>query len=249
MIADIWRWLRITGVGYDGSHVSLPGVRARWEPTARGVLNVAGLLRMVVVTVGVLSLACSKDSSAEQSQENPSTSITRDPSISTPTSFTSTTDPEDPLDPDVATEDIQELISRYDAAVAAILDDPSVAGDREHPAVREYLALFAPGSDFASGALASWIEMSDRRYRPGDGGRMYESTVLEVQPEPDETAAFRICSLKSIVIVDREGKPISGEWGWSSATGVAVLVDREWRLRDLTAVAPTECDQVEGASE
>jgi hypothetical protein len=140
---------------------------------------------------------------------------------------------------------LQELAERYDAAVEAILTDPRVAGDDAHPAVRAYVALFVPDSEFAAGALDSWARQGaeGQTYRPGPREQMSESTVSDVVvDEAARTATFSLCSLTSVEIIDATGKVVSAEGGQTAATAVAELVGDAWLLRELSETSTEDCD-------
>ena len=131
---------------------------------------------------------------------------------------------------------LQELLDRYDAAVTAILADPRVASDPTSTEVRDYLALFAPDSTFAQGALEAWAEEGEqgRFFRPGPTGELVDSTVREVTDATDTLAEFTVCSENSIEIVDADGNLIESQGGVAFVEVVAVWSGGDWLLRDLT---------------
>ena len=147
----------------------------------------AFLLAAALVSIILGLPACSDDDGGGSS-----TSSTRDSSTTTstaPSDTTSTTPVTEPPGTDTAAVQpiVQSLIDRYDTAVAAILADPRVASDSEHPAVVSYLQLFTPGSTFTDGALAFWTREgeSGRFYRAGPRGQLTQSTVMAVTSTSD----------------------------------------------------------------
>jgi hypothetical protein len=131
---------------------------------------------------------------------------------------------------------IQELLDRYDDAVTTILSDPRVTTDPASPAVTEYLALFAPDSTFAQGALNTWAQAAaeGRSYRPGPGGSMINSTLYELDTASDADVSFTACSAISVEVVDAAGSLIEARGGVSFIEATAILIDGHWLFRDLT---------------
>jgi len=152
------------------------------------------------------------------------------PSTSQPSTTSATAEPA-ALEPV-----IQGLLDRYDEVVTTILTDPRVTSDPASPAVTTYLALFAPDSTFAQGALTSWAQdaAEGRSYRPGPGGSMIDSTLREVTAASDTEASFTVCSANSIEVVDAAGNVVESSAGVTFVQAAAVLVDGEWLLRDLS---------------
>lgn len=148
-----------------------------------------------VMTVLVLAAGCSSDDTADPPNST-STSTTSSIADTTTTTAGSTTSPttappttaststtseaSTTSAPDALESTIQDLLDRYDAAVTTILIDPTVTSDPSSPAVTTYLALFAPGSTFAQGALSSWAQdaADGRSYRAGPGGSMIDSSLV-----------------------------------------------------------------------
>lgn len=170
--------------------------------------------------------------------ETPATSVDTAPTTTAPTTTSSSSTT---VEPDLLPV-LQGLLDRYDEAVASILADPRVAADKSNSAVQSYLSLFAPGSDFAEGALASWVEEGNagRFYRPGPAGTLVDSTVRELTSATESEAAFTACSVNSMEVVDATGNLIEAEGGVVSVTGVAIRVDGSWVLRDLS-LAEGDC--------
>lgn len=160
------------------------------------------------------------------------------------TSTTSTTQPP-ATDVEAVTPVLQDLMSRYDAAVATILADPRVASDPTNTEVQAYLALFTDNSTFADGALANWAREGEqgRFYRPGPGGQLTRSTVITVTPAGDDEATFTICAENSMEITDSEGNVVESFGGQTAASVVAVRADGVWRIRDLTEAATSGCPE------
>ncbi len=160
------------------------------------------------------------------------------------TSTTSTIQPP-ATDVEAVTPVLQDLMSRYDAAVAAILADPRVASDATSPEVEAYLALFTDNSTFADGALANWARDGEqgRFYRPGPGGQLTRSTVITVTPADVDEASYKICAENSMEITDSEGNILESFGGQTAASVVAVRADGVWRIRDLTEAATSGCPE------
>ena len=144
---------------------------------------------------------------------------------------------------------LEELIDRHDAAVAAVLADPSVATSEDNPLVQAYLALFVPASTFPSKVVDSWrqLAVAGHHYRPGPRGQLTESTVMSVTFSGTDEVSFEICALKSVEITDAAGSPVSSEGGQVAASAVAVRTDGVWLLRDLTRAPSDECPPLEAA--
>lgn len=109
--------------------------------------------------------------------------------------------------------------------MTSILTDPRVASDPPNPAVTAYLALFAPDSTFVQGALNSWAQdaAEGRSYRPGPGGSMIDSTLLELTSVTDTEASFTACSANSIEVVDAAGNVIESSGGVTFVQAAAVV--------------------------
>lgn len=142
---------------------------------------------------------------------------------------------------------LEELIDRHDAAVAAVLADPSVAASEDNPLVQAYLALFVPASTFPSKVIETWSAEAEAGhfYRAGSRGELTESTVVSVTPSatPDEVT-FEICTMNSVEITDAAGNLLSSEGGLGAATVVAARVDGAWLLRDLTQAPADRCPEL-----
>lgn len=197
----------------------------------------------LILALGILACSDGGESSSAPTVYSRSTSTVRAGTSTTATS--TTTPPEQDLLPTM-----EDLVDRYNGAVAAILTDPGVAADPSHPLTAAYLTLFPPGSTFAEGALQFWANEGalGRRYRPGPRGQLAESTVVELEEPGLGEATFTICTLNSIEIVDASGSLLEAQGGQSAATVVAVEQDGAWFLRDLTQVDSSLCpsDGVDG---
>jgi len=179
------------------------------------------------------STTSSPDSTTPDTTTQPTTAPTSSsaPGSSRPSSTAPTSTGPAALEPT-----IQALLDRYDEAVTTILTDPRVTSDPSSPAVTAYLALFAPDSTFAQGALTSWAQdaAEGRAYRPGPGGSMIDSTLLELTKVTETEASFTSCSANSLEVVDAAGNVIESSGGVTFVQAAAVLVDGEWLLRDLS---------------
>lgn len=207
-----------------------------------------------VMTVLVLAAGCSSDDTADppnSSSTSTTSSIadtttttagsTTSPTAASPTTASPSTTSEVPTTsaPDALESTIQDLLDRYDAAVTAILNDPTVTSDPSSPAVTTYLALFAPGSTFAQGALSSWAQdaANGRSYRAGPSGSMIDSSLVELTSASDTEASFNVCAANSLQVLDSAGNVIESSGGVTFVQAVAELVDSQWLLRDLSQSA------------
>lgn len=202
-----------------------------------------------VLLAAVLALgACSGDD-ADAGPTNTTTSEPRETPSTTSTTrangaATSTTQPP-ATDTEAAATVLQDLISRYDAAVAAILADPRVAADPASREVQSYLSLFSENSAFADGALANWANegAAGRFYRPGPRGQLTSSTVIDLTPAGDDEATFDICAENSMEITDAAGNVVESFGGQTAASVVAVRIDGVWQIRDLTQAPASGCPE------
>lgn len=215
-------------------------------------------LASAVVVAGLLFTACSGDDATDSSTTpdtpvvttstsspattQPGPTSTHGPSTSTTTTGSSSASTSEASTAPTSTAPasletvLQGLLDRYDAAVTTILTDPTVTSDPAGPAVTAYLALFAPGSAFAQGALASWAQdaVDGHSYRPGPGGAMIESSLLELTSVAETEASFTVCAANSIQVLDAAGNVIESSGGATFVQAVAELVDGQWLLRDLS---------------
>lgn len=201
-------------------------------------------LAPILLVAAVMLGACS---GSDDEAGGPTTTLSAPRSTTTTeatTSSTSTTQPP-ATDVEAVTPVLQELMGRYDAAVAAILADPRVASDPTSAEVESYLSLFTDNSTFADGALANWAREGEqgRFYRPGPGGHLTRSTVIAVTPADEDEATFTICAENSMEITDSEGNVVESFGGQTAASVVAVRTDGVWRIRDLTEAATSGCPE------
>ena len=249
MLCDLLTEHRRQGtVNVCGSRV--PRLRLTDGPHERRVMFTLGLALVLGLAVAGCSGggdAAPSTSSSSTSPSAPSTTASAPPSspaapttsatgTTTQPSSQSTTDPPTTSTPGPRDPALQELLDRYDAAVTAILADPRVASDPTSTEVRDYLALFAPDSTFAQGALEAWAQEGEqgRFFRPGPTGELVDSTVREVTDATDTFAEFTVCSRNSIEIVDADGNLIESQGGVAFVEVVAVWSGGDWLLRDLT---------------
>lgn len=203
-----------------------------------------GMKDRIISVIGVFVLvlaACSGGGSSGDGVRSTTSSLTTSATFREPA--TTTTEPP-ATDGEVLQPVLESLIDRHDEAVAAILTDPRVAGNRGDPVVKTYLDLFVADSEFPSVALEHWAGegAAGRFYRPGPLGRMYDSTVVSVDVVSDDEVTFEVCTLRSIVIVNGEGAEIGAEGGATGGSITAARVGGRWLLRDLTRIeAPASC--------
>ena len=213
----------------------------------------------VVLAFGVLASACSGDdgggSTTDSSTPTTAAAATAAPTSTaapstTPTSSApsttaapSTSPPSTALTNEILKPIVEQLVDSYDAVVAEILADPSVASDPGNELVRRYLGLFPQDSTFANGALGFWASeaAAGRFYRPGPRGVMYDSTVQSVELRGEAEAVAKVCTVTSIQIVDSAGAALESQGGVNGGEVVLVRVGDDWLLRDLTEAPPDDC--------
>ena len=213
----------------------------------------------IVLALGVLASACSGDdgggsttdsatpttapaaTAAPTSTAAPSTTPTSSAPLTT--AAPSTSPPSTALTNESLKPIVEQLIDSYDAVVAEILADPSVASDPGNELVRRYLGLFPQDSTFANGALGFWASeaAAGRFYRPGPRGVMYDSTVQSVELRGEAEAVAKVCTVTSIQIVDSAGAALESQGGVNGGEVVLVQVGDDWLLRDLTEAPPDDC--------
>ncbi len=223
---------------------------------------VRGRLVAVVLAIGVLTSACSGGddagggstadsagatttvaSTAAPSSTAASTTTPTTSSAPSTTAIPSTSPPSTAVTNESLKPILEQLVDSYDAVVAEILADPSVASDPGDELVSRYLALFPQDSTFANGALGFWASeaAAGRFYRPGPRGVMYDSTVKSVELRGEAEAVARVCTVTSIQIVDSAGAALESQGGVNGGEVVVVRVGGDWLLRDLTEAPPDEC--------
>lgn len=203
--------------------------------------RIAGVL---VAAVLALSACSGDDDNAASTTTSSSAQRSTTSTTEAVSSTTSTTQPP-ATDVGAVTPVLQGVISRYDAAVAAILADPRVASNPDSGEVLAYLRLFTENSSFADGALANWVREGEagRFYRPGPRGQLTSSSVTGVTPADDDEATFTICAQNSMEITDASGNVIESVGGQTAAAVVAVRVHGVWRIRDLTEAPASGCPE------
>ena len=186
----------------------------------------AALLAAAVLVTGCSSSTADGDASAAASDGAVSASP-RTPPTEPPGS-----------EPDAVRRHVEALLTRYDAAVNAIIVDPTVVRDRASSAVQAYVELFEPGSSVADDAVNGWARSADAgiTVQPlrHDAPMIASRLDGEVETVDDDEVRFATCAdhqyqqydgggvLQDVVdVVGRAGE------------GVAVRVDGEWRLRRL----------------
>jgi hypothetical protein len=188
----------------------------------------SALLTLAVISIAMT--ACSSDDDDSSSTTTPE---------ETASSTTSSTQPAGTEPSDVEPY-ITELLARYDEVTNQIVADPSVATDRSHPLIKEYLALIEPGSD-AEGAIQTWIDNAAEgiTIRPysDDAPPFVTSLDGSIETISADEVRFPTCEQQNYRQYDGQGRqtefvtgqPVPGQ-------GTAVRVDGEWRLRRLDIV-------------
>ena len=138
---------------------------------------------------------------------------------------------------------IAELLVRFDDVTNQIVADPSVANDREHPLVAEYLSLVEPGS-LAEGAVQGWVDAAGQgiSIRPYDDSAPSHVTALDgdVETVSADEVTFPTCERHHYRMYDAQGRETEFVTGQSiPGAGTAVRVDGEWRLRRIDIAEDT----------
>jgi hypothetical protein len=146
------------------------------------------------------------------------------------------------LDGGDARRAVEGLLAAHDRIVNRIVADPSVAADASDPLVRQYVALFEPGSPHAAGALRAWADQAadGLTTRPFSADHPAFTSRLdgEVEVVADGEVRFPTCDEQRYGVADEAGDPIRLQpHAEVPGEGTAVVVDGEWRLRRLDVFA------------
>jgi predicted transcriptional regulator len=147
-------------------------------------------------------------------------------------------DTTEPKATDVATVHpaIEDLVERYDQALAALSADPEQARDADGEAVTGYLALFEDGNEVAATSVEAWVADADagRHVEPADTAHPAIDTRLDgpLAAVSEEEVVFAVCQEQRYRVVAEDGtvadeEPhavVRGDW-------TAVWDDGTWRLR------------------
>lgn len=136
---------------------------------------------------------------------------------------------------------ISELLVAHDEVVNQIIADPSVAEDPSDPLIEEFLGLFELDSDNAEELLGAWAERADEGLSTEPFDEEYPTTSSrldgEVDPRGDDEVWFPYCSIRRYRVVDGDGNVVQEVPRQDQpGEGVAVRIDGEWRLRELSVV-------------
>lgn len=153
--------------------------------------------------------------------------------------------PRDPGDAGEVRAAIESLLRDHDRVVNQIVVGPAVVNDPAAPLVREYVALYEPGSEAVDRAIDAWADQAaaGRSTQPASPDHPAFSSRLdgEVEPVSEGEVRFPTCDEQRYGIVDAAGtlvelRPevqVRGE-------GTAVLVEGRWRIRRLDVIAGAE---------
>lgn len=204
--------------------------------------------RAVLVAITAVMLAgCSGSTTPKPTPTSTSTTATTTTTTAAPTS-TTTTPPSTtavattitaaPLEPQ-----LRQLLARYDAAVAAILADVSVTANDADPKVTAFLALFTPDNEFARSTIKFWAGESakGRSYRPGPSGVFITSSFQKIINESPTEVTFLVCTAGGGEVVDQSGAVIQASGGIVGGEIVALNVNGQWLLRELTQRSGEGC--------
>lgn len=152
--------------------------------------------------------------------------------------------PADEGDADAVRPYVEELLADYDDVANQIVAEPAVARDPDDVLIQQYLHLFEPDSQFAEELIGVWVQRADEGLstRPFDDENPTSRSRLDGDIEvrsPDEVSV-PICVERSFRVFDAEGR-LQQRTPHREQPGevVAVRVDGEWRLRELTTIADT----------
>jgi hypothetical protein len=159
--------------------------------------------------------------------------------VATEAETTTTVAPDEPSAASVADviPYLEDLLTRYDAAVNEIVADPSIAADAGNPTVAGFLDLFASGNEFATGSLDGWTAQAARgvELRPASDDRGVNTTTLEGPPRriDDDTIVFGQCTVQSYVVVTDGEQTGREDRKLLPGTGRAVRIDGHWLLEEI----------------
>ena len=146
--------------------------------------------------------------------------------------------PSNATDEAAARADIERLLGDHDRIVNQIVGDPGVVTDPSAPLVVEYTALFEPSSSAVARAIANWADQAaagvTTRPARADAPPFTSRLDGDVELVGDGEAQFPTCDEQQYATLDADGNPLAVQPGASlPGVGTAVLVDGEWRLREL----------------
>jgi hypothetical protein len=140
-------------------------------------------------------------------------------------------------DPEAIRPYLEDLLARYEVVLNQVVADPSVASDRAHPLIGEYLDLFEPGSQFTEDALAAWADDGEegRSVQPYDGGAPAYVTRVDgdVEVLARDEVVFQLCVERRMLVYEHDVLRQQTPYFADPGSGMAVRVDGVWRLRSL----------------
>lgn len=142
-------------------------------------------------------------------------------------------------DADTVAPFIAELLIAHDQVVNQIIADPSVAEDPSNPLIEEFLALFDLDSESAQTLLDGWAQRADEGLRTEPFSEDYPTTSSqldgEIEVQNEDEVRFPYCSIRRFRVVDADGNVVQEMPRQDQpGEGVAVRVDGQWRLRELS---------------
>jgi hypothetical protein len=188
---------------------------------------------ILVTGLVLIGLACSGGGGEDESS---SESTAR--AVTTTTTSTTAQPEASAASPDDVVPYVEELLSRYDAAVNEIVADPAVVADRDSELVEEFLSLFEPGNEFADESLEGWAAQGDTGVvlKPLAAGTPVNVTKLIgplVRVSGDEVR-FEQCAIQSYVKYDDDEEVTRVERALLPGEGTAVRADGQWVLSELS---------------
>jgi hypothetical protein len=201
---------------------------------------------VTLLAVACFAAAASSCSSGDDDSGDRAGVAEDDDSGDTAEETTTTVPPDEPTaaEPNDVVPYLEELLAGYDAAVNEIVTDPSVAEDRDSPVIEEFLALFEPGSTFATGSVDGWVDQSVEGtvLEPISADRAINTTIMEGPPTriDDDTVLFGQCTVQSYVVVRDGDEQSRQDRVLLPGNGRAVRIDGHWLLQEITTPPDTQ---------
>lgn len=206
----------------------------------RGVIVLAALVAMTCFAAS----SCSGDDDARDGSDENADADAGDNDSGGETTTTIPPDEPTAAEPTDVVPYIEDLLAGYDAAVNEIVTDPSVAEDPDSPVIEEFMALFEPGSTFATGSVDGWVAQSAEgtALEATSADQDINTTVMEGPPTriDDDTVLFGQCTVQSYVVVRDGDEERRADRVLLPGNGRAVRIDGHWLLQEITTPPETQ---------